>query len=131
ELSLYAEQKGVMLGIESNGMQATIDVLLEEVNSPYLKVYYDTGNLLRSGEDVYSVIKDWGAENICQIHLKPFNSEGAIFGNGETDLEKLRKSIEQSGYRDWLVFEAGPGKKTLGVPYAKKNLIGIMRMLGE
>ena len=129
ELTRYAAKYDVVLGLECNSLKPAIDHILKEVDSPHLKVYYDTGNQLRVGEDVYSVIEDWGPKNlICQLHLKHHGSKYAIFGQGETDLPRLARIIRDSGYDGWFVFEAGRGERTLGIPYAKENLKGIHRM---
>lgn len=129
ELTTYAEIKKITLGIESNTRKPAIDHILKKIDSPNLKVYYDTGNLLRTGEDIYSVIESWGPQNvICQMHLKHHGSEFAVFGQGETDLPRLARIIRDSGYDGWFVFEAGQGERTLGMPYAKTNLKGINRM---
>ncbi|MEM9646462.1 MAG: alpha/beta fold hydrolase, partial [Planctomycetota bacterium] len=122
ELTVHAQSRGITLGIESPTQKPGIDYVLENVNSSHLKVYYDTGNMLRAGEDVYEVIKEWGPKTICQIHLKPFNSEVAEFGKGETDLPRLAESIRESGYKGWLIFEASRGEKTLGTEYVETNL---------
>ncbi len=129
KLAVEAEACNVTLGIESRTKQPALDHLLSEINSPYLKVYYDTGNMLDSGENVYEVIESWGPETICEIHLKPFQSEYSLFGEGNTDLPRLRNSLRNSGYQGWYVFEAGPGKKReLGFEFARENRIRMQRM---
>ncbi len=133
ELLPHAESAGVTLGIETLTKQPAINHILATLNSPYLKSYYDTGNQLRAGEDIYQVIQDWGGDTICQIHLKPFKAQenGNIFGRGETDLPRLASAIHSSGYQGWLVFEPGWGKKTLGFPYAVANIKGARKLLEE
>lgn len=132
ELTAEAEACHVTLGVESRTKQPAIDHLLSEINSPYLKVYYDTGNMLAVGENIYDVIDHWGANTICQMHLKAFDSDESLFGEGKTDLKRLAQSIHNSGYDGWLVFEPGPGKKRkLGFDYAKKNLNNIRQMFDD
>ncbi len=132
ELTTEAEAYQVTLGLESRTKQPAIDHILEEIDSPYLKVYYDTGNMLVVGENVYDVIEHWGENTICQMHLKAFDSEYSLFGDGKTDLPRLASSIRGSGYDGWLVFEPGPGKKRdLGFDYAKENLKRIQGMFRE
>ncbi len=121
ELLPLAEENNVVLGIESYAGKAVIDRLLKDIKHPNLKVYYDTGNMQKVGEDIYTVIKEWGPDNICQIHLKPYNSPRVVWGQGDTDVSKLASAIKVSGYKGWLVYESGPGKKTPGVPHAKEN----------
>ena len=131
-LTSEAEACGVTLGIESRTKQPAIDHILAEIDSPYLKVYYDTGNMLVVGENVYDVIEHWGDETICQMHLKSFDSDIGTFGDGKTDLPRLANSISKSGYQGWLVFEPGPGKnRKLGFEYAKENFKRIQGMLSE
>lgn len=133
ELLPHAESANVTLGIETLSKKPAISHILETLNNPYLKSYYDTGNQLRAGEDIYQVIQDWGGDTICQMHLKPFKAQENenVFGRGQTDLPKLASVIHSSGYQGWLVFEPGWGKKTLGFPYAVKNIQGARMMLAE
>lgn len=132
ELATEAAVYQVTLGIESRTKQPALDYLLKDIGSPFLKVYYDTGNMLLEGEDAYRVIEHWGPETICQMHLKSFDSNEGVFGEGKTDLKQLVRSIQNSGYDGWLVFESGPGKnRTLGFDYAKRNFENIKGMFDD
>lgn len=121
----FAKRHGVILGLESPSKKPAVVAILNELNHPNLKVYYDTGNMQGQGEDVYSVIEQLGADKICEIHLKPFESPNGIFGNGKTDLDKLAAAIKKTGYSQWFVFEAGGGKFKRDVPFAAENRKGI------
>ena len=60
-----AKRNQVTLAVESSSQQAALDHIMGELAHPNLRIYYDTGNMLKAGEDIYSVIQAWGAETIC------------------------------------------------------------------
>ena len=104
-----AEQAGVVLGIES-----WLDVddhlrILDAVDSPAVKVYYDVANMAYSDYDVPKEIRRLGAERICQIHMK---ERGCLLGQGKVDFPKIKEAIEEIDYRGWFIIESAmaPGK---------------------
>ena len=130
ELLPHAKANNVFLGLESPTKKPAIDHLLQEINHPNLKVYYDTGNMQGAGEDIYATVEQWGPEIICQVHLKPFMSSNGVFAQGKTDF-RLAAAIKKSGYKGWFVFEAGKGKQVRGVPFASRNRNGINELCKE
>lgn len=131
-LSAEAEAYQLTLGIESRTLQPALDYILSDIGSAYLKIYYDTGNMLSEGENAYQAIEHWGPDGICQMHLKSFDSDRGVFGDGKTDLRRLAASIHNSKYDKWLVFESGPGKnRELGFDYAKENRVNIQKMFDQ
>ena len=128
EILPIAKKHGVTLGIES---PITYDRVLELFkrldNPPELKMYYDTGNMMRGGEDIYAALQKLGNDTICEIHLKP---EGNIhFGKGKTDLPKLAATLDQIGYDKWLVFEARGGVTKGDTKLSEENLKGMKQLL--
>lgn len=123
-----AKEHGVTLGIES---PITYDRVLELFkrldNPPELKMYYDTGNMMRGGEDINTALQKLGNDTICEIHLKP---EGNIhFGKGKTDLPKLAATLDQIGYDKWLVFEARGGVTKGDTKLSEENLKGMKKLV--
>ncbi|MEM9481037.1 MAG: sugar phosphate isomerase/epimerase family protein [Verrucomicrobiota bacterium] len=108
EILPVAEKYGVTLGIESPVTYERVIELFERLGNPEnVLMYYDTGNMLRGGEDIYKAITDLGNDRICEIHIKP---QGDIhFGKDETDYQKLADSLDEIGYDKWFVFEARGG----------------------
>jgi len=129
ELLPIAEANEVILAVEGPSKQPIIDVMLQTLDHPNLKVYYDTGNMLDQGEDVYSVIRHWGPEKIAQIHLKPFQSPQGVFGEGTTDLAGLAAALRETGYDRWFVFEAGNGTYEKNLEFATANRLAMQAFL--
>ena len=123
-----AKKHNVTLGIES---PITYDRVLELFkrlhNPPNLKMYYDTGNMMRGGEDIFTALQKLGNDTICEIHIKP---EGNThFGKDKTDLPKLAATLDQIGYDKWLVFEARGGVKKGETALSEENLKGMKKLV--
>ncbi|WP_411846206.1 sugar phosphate isomerase/epimerase family protein [Roseibacillus persicicus] len=128
EILPIAEEHGVTLGIESPITYQRVNELFARLgNPPNLKMYYDTGNMMRAGEDVYATIKALGEGAICELHLKP---EGNIhFGKGKTDLPKLAQALDTVGYDQWMLFEARGGVVNGDPGLAIANREGMERLV--
>ena len=117
ELSTQAEQRGVVIAIENvwNGLLLspveTAD-LIDRVNSPWVRVYFDTGNVLKFGfpEDWIETL----GGRIARVHVKDFktaigNIEGFCpTGEGDADWAAVMKALRRVGYDGPLTHE-GPG----------------------
>lgn len=110
QLAPRAEAAGVVYGIESWLKAAELERILDAVNSPAIRVYYDVGNMHKVGEDYGAAIRRLGRERICEVHLKDYDD---LYGKGSINFPVLRSALDASGYRGWLGIE---GVKTpLGV----------------
>lgn len=128
EILPIAKKHGVTLGIES---PITYDRVLELFkrldNPPELKMYYDTGNMMRGGEDIFAALQKLGNDSLCEIHIKP---EGNIhFGKDKTDLPKLAATLDKIGYDKWLVFEARGGIEKGDTNLSEENLKGMKKLV--
>mgnify|MGYP000093886766 CR=1 FL=1 len=65
-----AEANGIILGIESWLNAEEHMEILNAVNSPNVKVYYDVANSNKMGYNIYDEIRELGKENICEFHAK-------------------------------------------------------------
>jgi sugar phosphate isomerase/epimerase len=109
-LAPRAQDAGVIYGFESWLKVPELERILDAVNSPALKVYYDVGNMQKVGEDVGAAIRRLGRERICEFHLKDYDD---LYGKGSMDFPKVRSAMDAIGYRGWLGIE---GVKTpLGI----------------
>jgi len=104
-LAPAAEEAGVVFGVESTLNADQHMRLLDEINSPAVKVYYDVGNMTHRGYDVPAEIRQLG-DRICEVHIKDRKD---LYGRGEVDFPAVKKALDDIGYRDWLVME---GTKT-------------------
>jgi sugar phosphate isomerase/epimerase len=97
-----AETAGVVLGIES-WMNADEHLrILDAVDSPAVKVYYDVANMTTRGYDVGREIRQLGKDRICQMHMK---ENGQLLGRGKVDFARVKEAVEDIGYHGWLILE--------------------------
>lgn len=97
-----AEKAGVILGIESTlSAKEHLDII-KRVGSPAVKVYYDPFNSLSNGYDIYQEIALLGKDNLCEFHAK---DDKDLFGKGTMDFPKIRKSMDDIGWRGWIQIE--------------------------
>lgn len=104
ELAPEAEANGVILGLENSLSAKDNMFILERVNSPAVKVYYDVGNSTHFGHDIYSEIPFLG-NNICQFHIK---DNPHYMGEGKIDFERVFHAIDEIQFQGWLNIETLP-----------------------
>lgn len=97
-----AEDNGIILGIESWLSAEEHMEILNSVNSPNVKVYYDMCNSNKMGYNIYEEIRWLGKENICEFHAK---ENGYLLGQGKIDFQKARKAIDDIQYEGWIQIE--------------------------
>lgn len=104
-----AEDAGVTLAVESWLSAAQHIEIIDRVGSPAVKVYYDVGNSNLKGYDIYQEIRTLG-KRIVQFHAKDYDN---LYGRGSIDFPRVRKAMDDAGYRGWFVMEGV--KMPLGV----------------
>ncbi len=105
EVAEVAETHKVYLALEST-LSATDHLrILEQVKSPYVKVYYDVGNATGYGYDVPKEIRQLGSE-IILIHVK---DTGGHLGEGKVDFPATSEAIRDINYDRFLVLETPSG----------------------
>jgi sugar phosphate isomerase/epimerase len=104
-----AEAARVVIGIETNLDADGHKRFLDDIGSPAVQVYYNLGDALENGYDIYEEILELGKDRICQIHCK----EGEVWlGDGAINFPRVRKALDEIGWSGWLVVERSrmPGK---------------------
>ncbi len=96
-----AQDKGVILGIESWLSAEDSMAIIKRVGSPAVQVYYDVGNSHLRGYDIYKEIQHLG-KHICEFHAKDYKN---LFGKGKIDFPKVRKAMDEIKYRGWIQIE--------------------------
>jgi sugar phosphate isomerase/epimerase len=124
KLAPRAEAAGVVYGIESWLKVPELERILDAVNSPAIKVYYDVGNMQKVGEDVGAAIRRLGRERICEVHFKDYDD---LYGKGSMDFPSVRRALDAIGYRGWLGIEGV--KVPLGVEASIRYDLGYLRPL--
>lgn len=105
----YAASKGVMLAMETmeNDFMNTIDKAMyyvEEINSPYLGVYPDIGNITNATTHVCRDIRR-GKGHIFAAHLKetvPGKFREIPYGTGQVDFPSTIKALKEQGVNRFL-----------------------------
>lgn len=97
---------------------------LDQFNSPYVKFYFDCGNILRYGwpEQWINIL----GRRIAKVHIKEFSREianekgnSAGFGvqlrEGDVNWSAVMKALDNIGYSDWITLEQRGGDSLEGL----------------
>lgn len=138
-----AERYGIYVGIEPHNEfttnPKTLSRILELVDSPYLRVNFDTGNSYISGHDPYEALEAV-VDKVVHVHAKDIGGVlldergkvhgtpvGVACGEGVIDWERVMTILHRAGYRGALSVECGTeeqAKKSL------EHLAGLRKKLG-
>lgn len=110
EIAQYAAKKNVVLALENTITAEDNIKLLDMIGEPNVKVYFDTLNIVWTGDQPDVAIKKLGKDRISQIHLKA-NAEFFDEAKQPEDFNKCFQAIVDSGYKGWLVLEQGVKRK--------------------
>jgi len=117
ELALYAQYKGVCIGVENVWNKFLLSPLemrnfIDEINSTWVQVYLDVGNMMLFGYPQHW-IKILG-KRIKKVHFKDFrrgapNLTGFVdLLAGDVDWDKVMEVFRQIGYEGWVNAEMCP-----------------------
>lgn len=102
EIAPQAEQAGTILAIENLLNARDNAYLLDRIDSPAVRLYYDVGNAVSQGYPVLEEIRWLGTDRICQFHLK---DNPHYLGQGELDFHAIFAAIAEIGFHGWGVLE--------------------------
>lgn len=135
-------ENSVYLGIEPHGPYTarikSLTRILELVDSPWIRVNYDSGNTFLSGEDPYAMLEAV-ADKVVHVHAKDISRQqadaergkvtgtavGCACGDGEIDWHRIVKRLKRAGYKGVLSVECGTEDQ------AKRSLSYLMKVLDE
>lgn len=111
-----AEKLGVVIAVENvwNGFLLSpmeFARYIDEIKSPYVKAYFDIGNVI--GAFGYS--QDWIrtlGKRIQKLHVKDFKLDGRQWTNlldGSVNWKEVHKAINEIGYTGYMTAELGGG----------------------
>ena len=102
--------------------------LLNEIDSPGIKIYYSFQTALDNHRDIISELKTLGKDRICQIHAS--NTDGVTLDRDKAlDMPKIKETLDKMGWSGWLVVERSRDVKE--VRNVKKNFGTNIRYLKE
>ena len=120
-----AEERGVILGIESWLNAGDHLRIIEAVGSPNVQVYYDVANATQMGYDITAEIRQLGRERICEFHAK---ENGFLLGQGRIDFAAVRKAMDDIRYTGWIQIEGAIPK---GAPMRDSYLENVRFMRAQ
>jgi len=109
-LAPLAEKAGVILGLENTISAEDNAWILDQVQSPAVKVYYDVGNSFNQKYDIYKEIVWLGKDRVCQLHIK---DNPGFLGKGGIDMPKYIEAVLKSGFEGWAVLETSSPTKDI------------------
>ncbi|MEM7232714.1 MAG: sugar phosphate isomerase/epimerase family protein [Planctomycetota bacterium] len=98
-----AEKAGVVFGLETWLGEGDHRRIIDGVGSKSVQVYYDVGNSLHKGYDIYKEIRSLGREYICEFHAKDYGAK--LLGQGDVDFWEVRRAIDDIGFNGWIQIE--------------------------
>ncbi len=104
EAGELAENRGVVIAIETS-LSATDEVqLLKEIGSPAIKIYFNFSNPLKEGRDLYQELRILGKKNIAMIHCT--NKDSVLLQyDPQINMRKVKRTLDEMGWNGWLVVE--------------------------
>jgi L-ribulose-5-phosphate 3-epimerase len=114
-----AQELKVVIGMEEVWNKFLLSPLemaryVDEFNSPWVKAYFDVGNML-----FYGYPQDWIrtlGPRICRVHVKDFKLDRkqskyswTNLGEGDVDWPEVRKALAEVKYEGWVTTEISGG----------------------
>jgi hexulose-6-phosphate isomerase len=121
----HAEKKRIHILIENVWATFLIEPLtmaryIDELDSPYVKAYFDIGNVVRWGWPQHWI--EVLGKRTVKVHIKEYNLDVAMkegmgkgfafpLGEGSVDWPRVRAELEKIGYRGWATVEVSGGNR--------------------
>ena len=104
EVGEMALARGKVIAIRAQQDARADLVLLKEVNSKGIKIYYNLQDAVDQGLCPCKELKTLGTENIAQIHASLTDSV-TLDKDPRIDLHKVKKTLDKMKWSGWLVVE--------------------------
>ncbi len=112
-----AEKLKVVIAVENVWNKFLLSPLefaryVDEFNSPFLKAYFDVGNIV-----LFGYPQDWIrtlGPRIAKVHIKGFDSRKMQFvglREGTIDWPEVRRALKEVGYKGFVTAELGGGDR--------------------
>lgn len=141
-ISETCEENGVFIGIEPHGPYTSkiksLTRILGLVDSPWIRVNFDSGNTYLSGEDPYAMLEAV-IDKVVHVHAKDISRKqahaergkvtgtavGCACGDGEIDWNRVVRRLRKAGYKGVLSVECGSEEE------AKRSLAHLTKVLQQ
>jgi len=106
EVAPRAEEAGVVMGLENSLSPKENMELVDRIDHPCVKVYYDLDNMYHygHGKDAIAGIRLLGLERIAAVHVK--NRGRVLQDRWRINWVEAFHALTEIGYDGWLVFES-------------------------
>jgi sugar phosphate isomerase/epimerase len=136
------DENGVYLGVEQHGPYTAkiqrLTRILELVDSPWIRVNYDSGNTFLAGEDPYAML-DAVIDKVVHVHAKDISIQqaekergkvtgtavGCACGDGVIDWTRIVRRLKKAGFAGVLSVECGTEEQ------AVRSLSHLNKVLAE
>lgn len=105
-----ARQQGKVIAIRTQLPACANLILLKEVNSEGIKIYYNLQDAVDQGRNVCKELKKLGRKNIAQIHASLTDSV-TLDQDPRIDLHQVKKTLDKMKWSGWLVVERSRNAK--------------------
>lgn len=102
KLSTKAESNAVHLALETSLEAPEMVRIVDSIESDFVKIYFDTGNVVVQGYDLVQEIDTLG-ERIVQVHVK--DHPGGTLGKGKIDFDEVIGRLRSIGFEGYLILE--------------------------
>ena len=103
-LAKIATDADLVIGIETSLDAKKEAALLDDIDSPSIRSYFNFANALQAGRNVSEELQSLGSQRICQIHCT--DEDGVLLqDNRRLDLREVKNTLDQMNWRGWLVIE--------------------------
>lgn len=124
-----ARDAKVTLGLETSLSPASDRKLVDLVNHPAVKVYFDCHNTETYGHTGQSVTGAavLGASRLAQVHCK--NEERLLEAGGLVNWSQMLRALRDSGYSGWYTFETRHAGAEQCIADTERNIAFARRVL--
>jgi len=105
-LSGFLDDYKINISLETDLNHSDFLKLIKVVNSPFVKINYDTGNSASLGYNLSEEFNAYG-EFISDIHIKDrlLNGGSVFFGEGNVDFDLFFKELNKLNYNGPIIFQ--------------------------
>jgi len=128
EIGERAKSRNKIVGLDTPLNAYENLILLKEINSAGIKIFYKFQTIIENGWDIIKDLKKLGANNICAIHAS--NTDNVwLKDDPEINMPLIKKTLDQMGWSGWLFVERS--RSTKMVSNTRMNYGANVRYLKE
>ena len=129
-LNDFLEEYRINISLETDLNPSDFLDLIKAVDSPFVKINYDTGNSASLGYNLSEEFNTYG-QYISDIHIKDrlLNGSSVFFGEGNVDFDLFFKKLKELKYDGPIIFQLFRDEE--GIQIFKKQLLFFKEKLSK